>query len=616
MSVDYVKRYFGKVDNRITKVNESDPFSTSFLSAVNAGNNTLFQKYMTETRVFEGAWVDVIHNSLAFIDNIIRNPKSFIKDQSEIVPVEMAKKTSAESVRHLASHSRYVKTITPQGDVIPEKILTIHREEELAIYENRFVKTLIDKLTIFVEKRYNMVIALIGSDYLNKFQTESRFQFDDINVEYELRLNIQRKVHDSEIELRNYELLKRIEELRSFIMGFNGSPFMKSLKSAKAVYSPIQKTNILTRDPNYRKCYELWMFLDSYGKIEYTIQTSVSEEKIKEEYTEKIKELILLSFATVVANDESDLGRFKEIPNTLKTKRKTKILSERDLNPDKDSIELENHLINEYYYQEARRLYSRRINERVADGEPYHVALKDVYQNAFKITENIFDSLMEMPEDVKKDPVASLRFKMRNQKAIEQILKYKSSDLKKMEKIKMRTEKQIEREKAKLERKNAPKKAGRKKLTEEEKNRRQQEREKQREIARLEKQKEREKEKLQRQKEIERERKKVQKQKERERAKLKALKEKEKARLKALKEKEKARIKLLEEKEKAKLDKLKEREAEKLRKLAEREEQKIAALKAKEEAKLKEKLELEKEKGLEIIQEIMNEDSGQGNDSK
>jgi hypothetical protein len=125
MSTDYVKRYYGKVNTRITQVNEKDPFSTSFISAIGAGDNTLFQKYMIETRVFDGTWVDFLEASISSLDNIVRNPKSFIKDQSEIVPIEMAKKTSAASVRHLASHSRYVKNITQSGEVIPEKILTV-----------------------------------------------------------------------------------------------------------------------------------------------------------------------------------------------------------------------------------------------------------------------------------------------------------------------------------------------------------------------------------------------------------------------------------------------------------------------------------------------------------
>ncbi|MDD4213048.1 MAG: hypothetical protein PHY42_06635 [Bacilli bacterium] len=542
MSTDYVKRYYGKVNTRIAQVNEKDPFSTSFISAIGAGDNTLFQKYMLETRVFDGTWVDFLEASIASIDTIVRNPKSFIKDQSEIVPIEMAKKTNAASVRHLASHSRYVKTITNTGEVIPEKILTVYREEDLAIYENRFVKTLIDKLVLFVEKRYATIVRLIGTDFINKFNETSKFEYDNIKVDFEMRLTIEKKVMDNEAEIRNKELLGRIEGVRAAILGFANSPFMRNLKSARPVQAPIQKTNILTRDPHYRKCYEVWLFLDSYGKIDYTVETGISEQKLNDDYLMRIRELILLSFATVVGNDESEMGRFATLPQENKRIKKTKVLSDPDIASQEKSVVMENHLINEYYYQEARRLYSRRINEAVADGEPYHVALKDVYQKAFQITESIFNSLMEIPDDVKKDPIALLRFRMRNQQALNQITKYKAKDLKKMEKAMISNEKQIVKTKAKLQNKKAIDQKPKVEVISDERLQAIKAKEREKQLSLKLKEKEREKTKLQKQKEKEREKARLlaQKQREKEKETLKRQKEKEreKARLLAQKEKE------------------------------------------------------------------------------
>ncbi|MFA6627371.1 MAG: hypothetical protein WCT17_02430 [Bacilli bacterium] len=577
MSADYVKRYYGKINTRVTQVNEKDPFSTSFLSAIGVGDNTLFQKYLIETRIFDGTWVDFLETSISSIDNIVRNPKSFIKDQSEIVPIEMAKKTSAASVRHLASHSRYVRTITDAGEVIPEKILTVYQEEDLAIYENRFVKTLIEKLVLFVEKRYATITRLIGSDFINKFNETSKFEYDNIKVDFEMRLTVEKKVMDSEAEIRNQELLTRIENVRSAILGFVNSPFMRNLKSTRPVHAPIQKTNILTRDNNYRKCYEVWLFLDSYGKIDYTVETGISEQKISEEYMDRVRELILLSFATVVGNDESDMGRFAMLPTSSKRTKKTKVLSDPDISSKEKSMIMENNLINEYYYQEARRLYSRRINDSVVDGEPYHVALKDVYQKAFQITENIFKSLMEIPDDVKKDPIALLRFKIRNQKALDQIYKYKAKDLKKMGKAKISTEKQIAKAKAKLQGKKAPTKKTKDKVISIDRLQAIKDRERDKLLTLKAKEKVKEKVQIQKQKEREKARLLAQKQKQKEKDKL-ALKrqkekEREKARLLAQKQKEKEMLKGLSKEER---DKVKARlEAKRLRDLERRKAQAV-----------------------------------------
>ena len=118
MATDFVKRYFKKINTRVAAVNKQDSFSMSFLNSINNGDNKLFQKHMMETRIFDGSWVDFIEENLKFLDTVVRNPKTFIKNMDEIVPIERAKKTTSESVRHLASHSHMVREVTKSGEVI------------------------------------------------------------------------------------------------------------------------------------------------------------------------------------------------------------------------------------------------------------------------------------------------------------------------------------------------------------------------------------------------------------------------------------------------------------------------------------------------------------------
>jgi predicted component of viral defense system (DUF524 family) len=57
----------------------------------------------------------------------------------------------------LAEHTEFVRSVDAKGNVTPERILSISTEEDVQIYENRFVMTLIKKLIIFIEKRYNFI---------------------------------------------------------------------------------------------------------------------------------------------------------------------------------------------------------------------------------------------------------------------------------------------------------------------------------------------------------------------------------------------------------------------------------------------------------------------------
>ena len=38
------------------------------------------------------------------------------------------------------------------------------------------------------------------------------------------------------------------------------------------VYSPIQRTNLMMKDPDYRTCYKLWQFIENYDEVGYTIE--------------------------------------------------------------------------------------------------------------------------------------------------------------------------------------------------------------------------------------------------------------------------------------------------------------------------------------------------------
>lgn len=67
----------------------------------------------------------------------------------EVVAMEKAKKVDSESIRHLASHTQYIRDINEQNEVIPSKILSTYAEDNIGIYENRFIKSLINRVIVF-----------------------------------------------------------------------------------------------------------------------------------------------------------------------------------------------------------------------------------------------------------------------------------------------------------------------------------------------------------------------------------------------------------------------------------------------------------------------------------
>ena len=87
-----------------------------------------------------------------------------IEDVEEIVPIALSRKTTIESVRHLAQHTDLIQSIDEKtGKITPSKLLNVHKEESLMTYENKFVNTLIDRLYIFINRRYEK-LAQVSKD--------------------------------------------------------------------------------------------------------------------------------------------------------------------------------------------------------------------------------------------------------------------------------------------------------------------------------------------------------------------------------------------------------------------------------------------------------------------
>ena len=103
--------------------------------------------------VSDTSWIDMVEECIPYLDNIIRNPRRFIVQEENIVPIEKAKVVTEESIRHLAQHTSMIQEVHDDGTVIPLKLLNVYREETIDLYENRFIKSLVDNLYTFVNNK-------------------------------------------------------------------------------------------------------------------------------------------------------------------------------------------------------------------------------------------------------------------------------------------------------------------------------------------------------------------------------------------------------------------------------------------------------------------------------
>lgn len=235
------------------------------------GNDTLVGK--TNEKVIDMDWVEAIEQAIPYIQNAIDEQRRFIKQVDNVVRIELAKKIGPDSVKHLSQHTNFIAKV--EGDMVtPNKILTIEREETFATYENRVLMTLIRKALNFVDDKYTKMKDVPNDSY-NDIKVVRHMDLDGekVNFNYEYEKTSHDVISD-ELDVQDFSNLSdfdRIRRCRQALNEFNNSPLIQAISKEPEVHPPLTQTNLLKKNPNFKKVVELWNFLDTYKKLGFEI---------------------------------------------------------------------------------------------------------------------------------------------------------------------------------------------------------------------------------------------------------------------------------------------------------------------------------------------------------
>lgn len=224
-------------------------------------NSSIVVKKNVNKQISDTSWIDMVEDCIPYLDNIIRNPRRFIVQEENIVPIEKTKVVTEESIRHLAQHTQLIQDVKEDGSVMPEKLLNVYREETVDLYENRFIKSLVDNLYIFVTNKLKESDQRSFANITNEVSYEGSYKKkkEQINVKVMLTSKYEDNVDSTK---DGHSLEERIEHIKEVIVAFRSSTFIKSLKESSPVRSPIRKTNVILKEPNFIKALELWEYLE------------------------------------------------------------------------------------------------------------------------------------------------------------------------------------------------------------------------------------------------------------------------------------------------------------------------------------------------------------------
>ncbi|MCR5565066.1 MAG: hypothetical protein K6F59_04680 [Gammaproteobacteria bacterium] len=289
--------------------------------AVKAGKNTILRVDRTETSDLDMNWVKRIEDCIPQLTTIVTNPRKIIQVLAEVVQVEKAKKITSESVMHLASHTQFVKKIDEEGNVTPSKILNVYNDDNIKIYENKFIATLIRRLYLFVEKRYDFILHNATMKDVSLLYYKNQTQIDDNEIEIETRVRFAKPSEtDNKDKITSY--LRRINEIRKYLSYFNHTEFMRIMRTERDVRNPILQTNIIRKNPTYRKCYHLWMYIDRYDGAGVDVRVQEIVYDLDKAEIENITKSMFVDYITLRAKDNDAKGKpvySKFSPKILKT---------------------------------------------------------------------------------------------------------------------------------------------------------------------------------------------------------------------------------------------------------------------------------------------------------
>ena len=102
----------------------------------------------------DNEWMDIVNFTITYIEKALRNPNKNIVTEEEVVKIELIKKVTVESIKHLSKNTNLISEFDQDtGDVIPSKILNAYKEESFITYENRFIYSLIKLMDDFIYLR-------------------------------------------------------------------------------------------------------------------------------------------------------------------------------------------------------------------------------------------------------------------------------------------------------------------------------------------------------------------------------------------------------------------------------------------------------------------------------
>ena len=340
----------------------------------------------------ETDWIEAIEEGLVHVDKAIREDRQFIRSNGEIIDIEKVKNVSKDSVEHLARHSNLITKYHEEEDIIPDRLYTVERLSDYAVYENKFLYMLLCYLRDFITMRYNKILDLEHT-YSGKMSMDKSIVMPKRKINFTVSLD--EEIKDDpylEEQSKSSGVIQRIRNILELTHAFLATPLMQEVSKVPMLKPPVTKTNVLRMNHNFRGALALYEYISVYDKDGYTVREEIQKiSPFKLDMSDEFSEIVLLSsFLTY----EHGLG-IKDVLRGEYDKEEERRKAE----------EIKRHL-------DQLKSLKRRIKESGESPEEYMLALERVNKGLEQSAERLLaankeiDDLSTQLSDLKSEAVA------------------------------------------------------------------------------------------------------------------------------------------------------------------------------------------------------------------
>ena len=278
-------------------------------------NSTLHVETKKKKTARDTEWLDVIEQTIPYIDNIFRKPNRFIVNEEEIVKIEQTKKVTVETIKHLSKNTNLIQTIDEKtGDVTPSKLLNVRKEESYNTYENRLIYTLVQNTKMFIKRKTDELMKSINSENEQddndkdntKLEYNATSEVKDEKINVQVKLSSEIDPNGDESKDKNKLILDRIEEIKRKIdVVSNAEPYKVIDKlHITLVREPIRKTNVVLKNVNFQYAMKLWDYLRDNFDDKNLDSVEKKDYMDNSELKKMVDETFLLHYLTMKTLDD------------------------------------------------------------------------------------------------------------------------------------------------------------------------------------------------------------------------------------------------------------------------------------------------------------------------